>query len=222
MLLVGRAKARFPDYSATPPALKISADDWTRVEKAYGHKLPSTLRKGIIEATEILKFKAIFADDQRIADVGNRIKRIKKGAEALHVAFRRGHPSPSHWFGDLCIEAQLSSDPANRHASIVSDLIKQIESLGAACTNALDYLDRTSKVTPSERSIWDLWVRTLTSTLCENGLPISARKDSDKQKSGPSPFVALVRELQISLPQEYSPTFQSDAALAQAITRARR
>jgi hypothetical protein len=105
----------------------------------------------------------------------------------------------------------------------VSNLIKQIKSLDFACTDALDYLDRTSKITPPERSIWGLWVTTLTSTLRENRLPISARKDSDKQKrDSPSAFVALVRELQKSLPQEYMPTFPNDAALAQAITRARR
>jgi hypothetical protein len=127
---MGRAKARYPDYCSTPSTLKISADDWRRIEKAYGRPLSSTLRTGIIEATEILKFKAIFAGDQRIADVENRIKRIKKGAEALLVAFRAGHSSPSHWFGDLCIESHLSADPANEHVSVsVSNLIKQIDLL---------------------------------------------------------------------------------------------
>jgi hypothetical protein len=226
-MLMGRAKARFPDYSATPPELKISAGEWRRIEKAYGHALPSTLRQGIIEATKILKYTAIFTADRRIADVEERIKRIQKGAKALYGAFRGGQPSPSHWFGDLCIEAQFepqfSTNPANKHVSNVSTLIKQIESLDVACTTALDYLDRTANVTPSERSIWDLWVTTLTSTLRENGLPTSVRKDSDKQKGHlPSPFVALIRELQKSLPPKYRPPFHSDEALGQAISRARR
>jgi hypothetical protein len=225
-MLMGRAKARFPDYSAAPPELKISAGDWRRVEKAYGHPLPSTLRQGIIEATKILKYRAIFTADQRIADVEERIKRIQKRAKALHVAFRGGQPSPSHWFGDLCIEAQFepqfSTNPANKHVSIVN-ILKLIQSLDAACTGALNYLDRTAKNTPSERSVWDLWIKKLTSTLRENDLPTSARKDSDKQKaSSPPAFVALVRELQESLPQEYRQAFHSHGALAQAITRARR
>jgi hypothetical protein len=223
---MGTAKARFPDYSAAPPKLKISAGDWTRIEKAYGQRLPSTLRQRIIEMTEILKFRAVFADDQRIADVEKRIKGIQKRAKALCVAFRGGQPSPSHWFGDLCIEAQFepqfSTNPANKHVSIVS-ILKLIQSLDAACTGALNYLDRTAKNTPSERSVWALWIRTLTSTLRENDLPTSARKDSDKQKGYmPSPFVALVRELQKSLPPKYRPSFHSDEALGQAISRARR
>jgi hypothetical protein len=224
---MGRARARFPDYSVPLPKLEISTGDWTRIEKAYGQSLASTLRQRIIEETDILKFRAVFADDQRIADVEERIKRIQNGAKALHVAFRGGQPSPSQWFGDLCIDAQFEpqvfTDLTNKHVSIVSILVNLIESLDTACTGTLNYLDRTAKNTPSERSIWDLWVRTLTSILHQNGLPISARKDSDKQKgNSPPAFVALVRELQESLPQEYRQAFHSYGALAQAISRARR
>jgi hypothetical protein len=220
---MGSAKARFPDYSKAPPALKMSGDDWKRLEKAYGLPLSSPLRAQIIQASEILKLNAIFADGQRIADAEERIKRIQQRAKALHAAFRGGRPSPSHWFGDLCIESQFSTDLSNAKVSSVSTLIKQIKTLVTACTGALAYLDRTAKNTPSKRGVWNLWVQTLTSTLCENGLPTGARKDVDKQKGGnPSAFVAFVREMQNSVPQEYRPLFQSDDALAQAIVRARR
>jgi hypothetical protein len=219
----GKAKARFPDYSAAPPELKISDGEWKRIENAYGRRLPTTLRQAIIEATKILKFRAIFAKDQRIADVGERIKRIQKGAKALHAAFRGGQPTPIRWYGDLCIESHLFTDLANKPASSVGELIKLIESLDAACAGARNYLDRTEKNTPSERSVWDMWVRTLTSILRENDLPTSARKDSDKQKiNSPPAFVALVRELQESLPKAYGRSFHSYEALAQQISRARR
>jgi hypothetical protein len=219
---MGKAKARFPDYSAEPPQLKISVDDWTRIEKAYGHPLDSTLRQRIIESTEMLKFRAVFAEDQRIADVEKRIEGIQKRAKALYAAFQRGKVNPSHRFGDLCIEAQFSAD-LTTNGNNVNRLIKSLVSLDTACTAALDYLDRTAKVTPSERSIWNLWINTLTHALCEKGLPTSARKDSDKHKgSVPSTFVALVSELQKTLPPAYKPSFHSNDALAQAISRARR
>src|SRR5262249_49308593 len=101
---MGKAKTRFPDYFAAPPELKISDGAWRRIEKAYGHRLPRTLRQAIIDATKILKFRAIFAKDQRIADVEERIRRIQKGAKALHAAFLGRQPSPIRWYGDLCIE----------------------------------------------------------------------------------------------------------------------
>jgi len=218
---MGRAKPRFPDHSLAPTKLEISAGDWKRIEKAYGHPLPSSLRRRIVDATEVLKFKAIFARNQRIVDVEKRIRRIQKGAKALQVELRGeggAQLSPSHWFGDLCIESQFepqfTNGRANEHMNIVM-LIKLMECLDAACIGELNYLDRTSRNTPSEGCVWAMWVATLTGILRENGLPTTARKDSDKQKEVSVPaFVALVRELQRSLPQEYRPAFHSNGALA--------
>jgi hypothetical protein len=222
---MGRAKPRFPDYSRAVPALKVSAADWERIEEAYRHKLTNVMRERIIEASEILKFNAIFADNNRVADVEKRIKRIQKSATALHSAFRDGQRGPVQSYSDILVDSCFSTEPLSStlssKVSSLNILIKQIESLDTACTRALVSLETMAKNTPLKQTIWGLWVDSLTSTLSANQLPVSARKDSDKS-SRRSGFVAFVRELQKSVPEEYRPSFQSNEALAQAINRARR
>jgi hypothetical protein len=67
---------------------------------------------------------------------------------------------------------------------------------------------------------WKYWIPRLTEIMKEADLPTGVRKDTDKRKSDkPSPFVALVRELQKCLPDECRQTTHSDDALAVAITR---
>lgn len=220
---MGRPKPRFLNYSAAPSKIKIAAGDWGRIEKAYGHPLPSALREAINEKTMLwVRFEDIFSKDQTIANVERRIKRIQKQAQALHEAFRGERPSYSRSFGDLCIKSNFSANLTGKHLG-VNALIKLIISLDAACTIALNYLGRTAKNTPLERSVWNLWIGELTGILAKRGLPISARNNSDKQKDDrPSPFVAFVDELQNSLPKKYRRSTQSNFALARAINRARR
>jgi len=222
---MGRAKARFPDYSAAPPQLNLA--DWSRLERAYGHQLPKSLRQQILEETEILKFAAICSDDHRITDVEKRIKRIQSRAKALHAAFRAGRPSPAQLYGDGLIDAyfqtEFSVDPTKEHDSVVSYLTKLMDTLDAACTSASASLGRVEKNNAPNRYVWGLWIDALTRILKASDFPTGARKDSDKKKGNrPPAFVALVHELQKSLPPEYRPPFHSYDALAQAISRARR
>jgi hypothetical protein len=54
-------------------------------------------------------------------------------------------------------------------------------------------------------------------------LPIEVRKDTDKNATRkPSPFVALIRELQACIPEADRKSTHSDIALSEAIARARR
>ena len=74
----------------------------------------------------------------------------------------------------------------------------------------------------SEGQIWNLWVLMLTDIMKNHRLPYKIRKDTDKRKGEtPSPFVALIWELQQSLPKEQRKFTQSHDALAQGIYRAR-
>jgi hypothetical protein len=220
---MSRSKPRFPDYSAPSFKLKITTGDWKRIEKAYGRPLPPALREAIIEKTMLwVRFKDVFSKNQNIANVKRRINRIQKRAQELRAAFRGEQPSHSRNFGDLCIEINFSNDLTGKHLG-VNALIGQIISLDAACTGALNYLDRTAINSPTERDVWNTWIRELTGILDKRGLPISARNDSDKQKGNrPSPFVAFIDELQKSLPEKYRRSTQSKFAAARAINRARR
>src|SRR5262245_39789101 len=100
---MGRSRPRFPNYSAAQLKIKISARGWERIEKAYGHPLPSVLRHAIIEKTTIwVQFEDIFSKEQTITNVERRIKRIQTQAQALHAAFRDKRPGYSRHFGDRC------------------------------------------------------------------------------------------------------------------------
>jgi len=220
---MSRPKPRFANYAAAPSKIKIAADDWKRIEKAYGRPLPGALRNAIIKKTKLwVRFVDIFSkNDQAIADVERRIKRIQKQAQALEIAFRDERPSHSRSFGDLCIESNFSEDLSGQHLG-VNALIDLIISLDTACKNALNYLDRFAKNIPPERTAWNQWIGDLIGIMEKRRLPVSARNDSDKQKDDrPSPFVAFVDELQKSLPQKYRQSTQSNFALARAINRAR-
>jgi hypothetical protein len=66
-------------------------------------------------------------------------------------------------------------------------------------------------------------VRNLTSIAKKHRLPTATRTDTDKTASDkPSPFVALVRELQRLVPAPAARHAHSNDALAKAIQRARR
>ena len=67
---------------------------------------------------------------------------------------------------------------------------------------------------------WSVWIVMLTLVLRWARLPTKVRKDGDKQKTE-SPFVQLVRELQIRMPRSLRRPL-SDDSLAQAIYRARK
>jgi hypothetical protein len=71
---------------------------------------------------------------------------------------------------------------------------------------------------------WELWICDLWQLFERHGVPVAARKDSDKQYEGrQSPFVLFVSEFQKYLPEQcrrFQNTYELDA-LAQAIHRAR-
>lgn len=77
--------------------------------------------------------------------------------------------------------------------------------------------------TYSEGDVWNIWVNALTKIMKKSGLPYQVRKDSDKNKNDTqSPFVMFIKEFQKVLPEEFRKFTNSDYALAQAISRARR
>ena len=74
-----------------------------------------------------------------------------------------------------------------------------------------------------EGDAWDLMAVRLWTLARSNGLPSGVSKGSNKSRSdAPSPFVAFFMELQRMLPGTYRRYCSSDAALAQAVSLARR
>jgi hypothetical protein len=96
-------------------------------------------------------------------------------------------------------------------------------SVQVACNHALQELGLPEKHGRRRGDTWDQWIWDLIVLLDGLRLPTEVRKDDDKNKTGlPSPFVALVRELQKTVPLEFRRSTQSDGALAKAITEARK
>jgi hypothetical protein len=92
-----------------------------------------------------------------------------------------------------------------------------------ACTSALAELDNPKLPGHREGDCWRGWVQNLTYIAKAHGLPTAARTDTDKIAGDkPSPFVALVRELQRLVPAATARHAHSNDALAKAIQRARR
>jgi hypothetical protein len=86
-----------------------------------------------------------------------------------------------------------------------------------ACTRARKTLN--SEGTAWEGQAWELMVQRLAEFAHERGLPVSARKDSDKRKRSPSPFVSFVKAIQDQFPSEVPIRFSTEDGLAQAISQ---
>ena len=117
----------------------------------------------------------------------------------------------------------LDRFPEKERKDPVRYLADTLRSLSSARKSSLNEIDTIEKEGYRKGDCWEQWIRQLTKTAREHGLPYRVRSDTDKQKNdAPSPFVALVRELQLCLPAESRRPAPSDSALAQAIKLARR
>jgi hypothetical protein len=175
------------------------------IEKAYGHLVPSSARQDIHEATHLYaSLASVISKGVRVEDVRTRIGNIRKSAKKLRDLLT-GRSD----------EAQLVQYLVD--GGDTDQIIGRFIVLTDICERRLQQLRPHF-----ENEAWDEWVRRLTKICDEHGLPTPVRKDSDKQygKSKPSPFIALVRELQGRLPQICQRHLRN-AAMAQAIYRAR-
>jgi hypothetical protein len=124
--------------------------------------------------------------------------------------------SDEHSYEDGLIRRHLDEQSLARHK--LHHLRDALKSLVVACEQALNDLSATEN---SDDEPWNWWIQALTQIVQRHDLPYGARI---VETSGePSPFVALVRALQLARAlQEHVParhTF-SDEALAKAIQRA--
>ena len=96
-------------------------------------------------------------------------------------------------------------------------------SLIVACNRALADLGNRNNQGRRRGETWGNWVCHVRKIIDAHQLPTEVRKDTDKNKKGkPSPFVALIRELQARIPEANRKSSHSDIALSEAIARARR
>jgi hypothetical protein len=214
------------------PKLKISNDDWQRIELAYGHPL-AEVRQKICAATREFLDWAVF---ERTAPTSSEaIARVQSIKKAVHEFREEVFQCPPKVGKDadfvarhlICKHLGLAF---NKGRDGLQNLALELaDFISNGCDFALADLRSEAKSGFRKGDAWDWWVRKLTAVLKAHGLPTENRKDTDKNKTGrPSEFVAFFRELQACIPVEYrrseahSADFQANIALSAAIARARR
>ena len=184
----------------------ISDTQWEKVEKRYGFKVPPDLRCAVVARTQTLRNRS---------DIWQSALPIR---EAVKL-FKRGQRTTADWLKWIeglppDIEALIMSlENSDRAEDVIKPFVKGIV---VSCEERLaDLASIADRIDP-----WDKWIAELTELFEQCDLPTPARKDVDKNKTGPSPFVIFIRELQNLIEQKYWRP-RSDQTLADAINDAR-
>jgi hypothetical protein len=198
-----------------------------QVEAEFGHKLlPSAWRQ--VEASTSLFTFALpgIKSAMPLQDISKNLRKLASAARSLRQKIS-GEPCPDAT--NLTLKDIHQNYLQNiQPLYLTGFLLDLLDAISAASTFVDESMKevRTGKLTIphenfSEDEWWNIWIGLLTRVMREHGLPYQARKDSDKRKLGPSPFVLFVFELQKQMPVECRKYTHSFDALAQAIYRAR-
>jgi len=213
------------------PQLKISKNDWQKMETAYGHPIATPLRRRILIATrEYLDWVEFEQKADPTANCEQRIGSIKKAVGIFRraiLACPAGFSPQANFIAMRLISTHMGLPFKGRHG-LQNLALKLDRDVSKSCERALAELKSQKDSGFRRGEMWELWVRKLTAILSKNELPTQVRKDADKAKAvKPSPFVSIIRELQACLPAKYRkshplrPDFEANIALSTAIIRAR-
>lgn len=210
--------------------IAFSVDDRLAIETQYGHKLTLEQWEKITRITSVL---TTYVPGIKVASpmrvMLSKLKKLEAAATSLRSEFNeipdRGTFTPQEIYWAFFAHRRrppLRGEEFSFLEDILGAAIKfseftrqQLQKPGPKQSNAL--------YTYSEGEVWNFWVNTITKIIKDSGLDYKVRKDSDKNKNDTqSSFVRLIKELQKCLPKECRKFTQSDYALAQGISRARR
>ncbi len=210
--------------------IKFSDRDRLAIEAKYGHKLTSEQWKQITGVTSVL---TIFIPGINVASrvriVLSKFKKLEEAAKSLRSEFNEtsdhGNFTPQEIYWGFFARRQRPPRQGEEFQFLE-------EMLGAVIKFSEFAIQKLQKPDPkqpnawctlSESDVWNIWVNALTKIIKDSGLPHKIRKDSDKNKHDiQSPFVIFIKELQKILPKKCRKFTQSEYALAQGISRARR
>jgi hypothetical protein len=207
-----RRKVTLP-FGVTPLwRLSISDEQWKKLEKHYGHSIRPDLRSAIVAKTNTMRLRS---DSRKSAPP------LRKAIIRV-AAIKRAAGDWLKWTDGLPPELEamiMSVEEFERAERVIKPFM---EGIVASCDKALPDLksDLVSKEAQDARHPWEDWIVELTDLFDQYGLPTPARTDVDKNKTGPSPFVIFIRELQNLIDQKYWRK-RSEQTLAKAINRAR-
>jgi hypothetical protein len=202
------------------PKFEINTTDWPRIESAYGHALPQSMRD------EILKLTTSFVHFAPFETTAEPLK----PARDMAIAWKRAAANLQHALhGDGCSDALVFAkrrvrmhfiDAHFQRPRLFEDLSGVLTSFIVACNKAVADMDDPGLPEHRQGERWENWVRSLTRALDEAGLPTGARKDS-ADLGEESAFTNLVAALQNLAPAKIRRSTRSRSALAKAIQRAR-
>jgi hypothetical protein len=213
------------------PPLKLSKNDWQRIETAYGHSIAAPVRRRIAVATrEYLDWAEFEQNAETRAESTERVYAVKKAARAFRQTIFVCPPNigrQADYHARWLISAHMGLTFEGRNG--LQNLALKLErDISRGCEQALAELKRRKDSGFRHGETWELWVRKLITILSKDKLPTQVRKDTDKTRAAkPSAFVSFVRELQACLPEQYRrshalrPDFEANIALSTAIVRSR-
>lgn len=214
-----------------------SAEDWQRIERAYGRALSCDDRSEIVGFVDKYfrwqpsEVKAPFADDARryldqLEKTANQFWRVlleqshiplTGAGDNVHIAERDSIRGVAVGYIQSHVGRFINQFRGERDWRGLLDVMQ-------ACVPAImatrQYLDEQIKYGFVEGRNWDELVWNLSEFAKARGLPNGVSKSDDPAKA--SPFVAFVRELQRTFPERFHRHGSTNAALAEAITVARR
>jgi hypothetical protein len=213
-------KARIPVDAGE--RIVFSEDQWKRIERAYGHKLPKAIRAGILLATEALR---LIGGMERTAPALEKMiaktKSLKDAARSLLKEVGWPVKEDAAW---KSFEAMTegAATAVKEFPNVHLQFLMVVDSLFAGCNLMLRNWESDGGL--REGWAWDAWVQSISEVMQHHGLPGAARKDFRKRKANQveSQFVRLIDKLQEHMPEELRRHTQSLDSLAQAIYRARK
>jgi hypothetical protein len=211
--------------------ITFSVDDKSKIEASYGRKLTSDQWTQIAGATTFLTVVApATKSSTSVPVVAKKLQKLLVAAKSIREELT-AEPLLSYSNSNLKkIYTEYFDHPQRRCPGpheLSWFLLDVVNATIAISEFTIQELSKNEKIeeTPifglSESEIWSVWIKLLTGIMIQHTLPYHVRKDTDKRKGPPSPFVRLVRELQNCVPFECRKFTQSDDALAQSIYRAR-
>jgi hypothetical protein len=201
------------------PKFEINTTDWPRIESAYGHALPQSTRDEILKlTTSFVHFAPFETTAEPLKPARDMAIAWKRAAANLqHVL--HGDDSDAFVFAKHRVKKHFI-DARFQQSHFFEDLSGVLMSLIVACNKAVADMDDPGLPEHRQGECWENWVRNLTRTLDEAGLPTGARKDS-ADLGEESAFTNLVAALQKLAPAKIRRSTRSLSALAKAIQRAR-
>jgi hypothetical protein len=227
---MSKPKAKVPVSTTSSVMLDLTEADWQDLQAAYGQTLAPAVREQVLNASRhYLSMAGSEMAAEPMAEAVKRAERLRKAARSLLMLIEQSSSmalDAAALYADEEIGWHLYERVfhPSRRKKCLTPFASEVSYFLTACDSALDEMTRCSN--PGywrDGAAWDDWIIANRQIMETNGLPVSVRKDTDKNKSGrPSAFVEFIRELQGRFPKNHRRHTHSNTALTVAINRALR